>query len=80
MNQSSNYQHLLDYKESKEISEKNIYLCFIDYTKAFNCVDPDKMWKALKEMGLPDHLTCFLRNVYAGQEQQLDPCMEQLIG
>ena len=80
MNYSSNYQHLLDYKESKEISEKNIYLCFTDYTKAFNCVDPDKLWKALREMGLPDHLTCLLRNVYAGQGQQLDPCMEQLIG
>ena len=43
--------------------QKNIYLCFIDYTKAFDCVDHDKLWKALKEMGIPDHLTCLLRNL-----------------
>ena len=48
--------------------QKNIYLCFIDYTKAFDCVDHDKLWKALKEMGIPDHLTCLLRNLYVGQE------------
>ena len=48
--------------------QKNIYLCFIDYTKAFVCVDHNKLLKALKEMGLPDHLTGFLRNLYAGQE------------
>ena len=48
--------------------QKNIYLCFIDYTKAFNCVDHNKLWKILKEMGIPDHLTWLLRNVYAGQE------------
>ena len=48
--------------------QKNIYLCFIDYTKAFDCVDHNKLWKILKEMGIPDHLTCFLRNLYAGQE------------
>ena len=48
--------------------QKNIYLCFIDYLKAFDCVDHNKLWKALKEMGLPDHLTGFLRNLYAGQE------------
>ena len=47
---------------------KNIYFCFIDYAKAFDCVDHNKLWKILREMGLPDHLTCFLRNVYAGQE------------
>ena len=47
---------------------KNIYFCFIDYTKAFNCVDHNKGWKILKEMGIPDHLTCLLRNLYAGQE------------
>ena len=45
----------------------NIY-CFIDYAKAFNCVDHNKLWKILKEMGLPDHLTCLLRNLHAGQE------------
>ena len=44
------------------------YLCFIDYTKAFDCIDHDKLWKALREMGIPDHLTCLLRNLYAGQE------------
>ena len=48
--------------------QKNIYFCFIDYTKAFDCVDQNKMWKILKEMGLPAHLTCLLRNLYAGQE------------
>ena len=50
--------------------QKNIYLCFIDYTKAFDCVDHDKLWKALREMGILDHLTCLLRNLYAGQEEQ----------
>ena len=48
--------------------QKNIYLCFIDYTKAFDCVDHNKQWKILKEMGIPDHLTHLLRNLYAGQE------------
>ena len=48
--------------------QKNIYLCFIDYTKAFDCVDHNKLWKILKEMGIPDHLTCLLRNLYPGQE------------
>ena len=45
---------------------KNIYFCFNDYSKAFDCVDQNKLWKILKEMGIPDHLTCFLRNLYAG--------------
>ena len=48
--------------------QKNIYLCFIDYAKAFDCVDHNKLWKILKEIGIPDHLTCLLRNLYAGQE------------
>ena len=48
--------------------QKNIYFCFIDYAKAFNCVDHKKLWKILKEMGISDHLTCLLRNLYAGQE------------
>ena len=47
---------------------KNIYFCFIDYAKGFDCVDHNKLWKILKEMGIPDHLTCLLRNLYAGQE------------
>ena len=48
--------------------QKNIYFCFIDYPKAFDCVDHNKLWNILKEMGIPDHLTCLLRNLYAGQE------------
>ena len=48
--------------------QKNIYFCFIDYAKAFDCVDHNKLWKILKDMGIPDHLTCLLRNLYAGQE------------
>ena len=48
--------------------QKNIYVCFIDYAKAFDCVHHYKLWKILKEMGIPDHLTCLLRNLYAGQE------------
>ena len=48
--------------------QKNIYFCFIDYAKAFDCVDHKKLWKILQEMGMPDHLTCLLRNLYAGQE------------
>ena len=48
--------------------QKNIYFCFIDYANAFDCVDHNKLWKILKEMGIPDHLTCLLRNLYAGQE------------
>ena len=48
--------------------QKNIYSCFIDYAKAFDCVDHNKLWTILKEMGIPDHLTCLSRNLYAGQE------------
>ena len=48
--------------------QKNIYFCFIDYAKAFDCVDHNKLWKILKDMGIPDHLTCLLRNLHAGQE------------
>ena len=54
-------------KKAREF-QKNIYLCCIDYGKAFDCVNHNKLWKILKEMGIPDHLTCLLRNVYAGQE------------
>ena len=46
---------------------KNIYFCFMDYAKAFDCVDHNKLWKILKDMGIPDHLTCFLKNLYAGK-------------
>ena len=48
--------------------QKNMYFCFIDYAKAFDCVDHSKLWKILQEMGIPDHLTCLWRNLYAGQE------------
>ena len=54
-------------KKAREF-QKNIYFCFIDYAKAFDYVDHNKLWKILKEMGIPDHLTCLLRNIYAGQE------------
>ena len=54
-------------KKAREF-QKNIYFCFIDYTKAFDCVDHNKLLKILQKMGIPDHLTCLLRNLYAGQE------------
>ena len=57
--------------EKQENNRKQIDLCFIDYAKAFNCVDQRKLWKILQEMGIPDHLTCLLRNLYAGQEATL---------
>ena len=64
--------------------QKNIYFCFIDYAKAFDCVDHKKLWKILKEMGIPDHLTCLLRNLYAAswqvRKQQLELDMEQQTG
>ena len=60
--------------------QKNIYFCFIDYTKAFDCVDHNKLWKILQEMGIPDHLICLLRNLYAGQEATGELDMEQQTG
>ena len=59
-NQRSHCQHPLD--------QKNIYFCFTDYAKTFHCVDHNKLWKILKQMGIPEHLTCLLKNLYAGQE------------
>ena len=59
--------------------QKNIYFCFTDYAKAFDCVDHTKLWKILQEMGIPDHLTCLLRNLYASQEVT-EPDMEQQTG
>ena len=53
--------------------QKNIYFCFIDYAKAFDCVDHNKLWKILKQIGIPDHLTCLLRNLCAGQEATVRP-------
>ena len=63
-----------------EKARENIYLCFINYTRVFDCVDHDKLWKALKEMEIPNYLTCIPRNLYVGKKQQLEPCMEKLIG
>ena len=60
--------------------QKNIYFCFLDYAKAFDCVDHKKLWKILKEMGIPDHLICLLRNLYAGQEATVRTDMEQQTG
>ena len=74
-NQIPNCQHLLDHQKAKEF-QKNLYFCFVDYAKAFESVGHDKLRKILKEMGIPDHLTCLLRNLYKGQEAiELD--MEQ---
>ena len=55
-------------EKARDLQKKNIYFCFIDYAKAFDYVDHNKPWKILQEMGIPDHLTCLLRNLYAGQE------------
>ena len=60
--------------------QNNVYFCFIDYAKAFDCVDHNKLWKILKEMGIQDHLTCLLRNLYTGRKQQLELDMEQQTG
>ena len=60
--------------------QKNIYFCFIDYAKAFDCVDHNKLWEILKKMGIPDHLTWLLRNLYADQESTLELDMEQQTG
>ena len=65
---------------SKKEFQKNIYFCFTDYAKAFDCVDHNKMWKILKEVGIPDHLTCLLRNLYAGQDATVVVDMEQQTG
>ena len=66
-------------KKAREF-QKNIYFWFIDYAKPFDCVDQNTLWKILKEMGIPDHLTCHLRNLYAGQEATLELDMEQQTG
>ena len=68
--------HLIEAREF----QKNNYFCFIDYAKAFDSVGHNKLWKILKEMGIPDHPTCLLRNLYAGQEATLEPDMEQQTG
>jgi len=66
MNQRSNCQHPLDHR--KREFQKNIYFCFLDYAKAFDYVDHNKLWKILQEMGIPDQLTCLLTNLYVDQE------------
>ena len=66
-------------REKAREFQKNIYFCFIDYTKAFECVDHNKLWKILQEIGIPDHPTCLLRNLYV-KKQQLEPDMEQQMG
>ena len=71
--------NLPDHQKNKRVPEKHL-ICFIDYVKAFDCVDHNKLWKILKEMKIPDHLTCLLRNLYAGQKQQLELDMEQQTG
>ena len=60
----------MDHRKSKRIPKKNIYFCFTDYGKAFDCVEHKKLWKILKQMGIPDPLTWLLRNLYAGQEYE----------
>ena len=65
---SSNCQHSLNHQKSKRVPNKHLCFCFIDYTKAFDCVNHNKLWKILQETGIPDHLTWLLRNLYAGQE------------
>ena len=69
-----------DGSSKKQESSRRTF-CFIDYAKAFDCVDHNKLWKILREMGIPDHLTCLLRNLYAGlRKQQLEMDMEQQTG
>ena len=66
-------------EKAREFQKKHLF-CFIDYAKAFDCVDHNQLWKILKEMGIPDHLNCLLRNLYACQEVQLELDMEQHTG
>ena len=66
--------------EKARYFQKSINFCFIDYAKAFDCVDHNKLWNILQDMGIPDHLTCILRELYGVKKWQLEPCMEQLTG
>ena len=65
---NAEFKFALDHQKSKRVPEKNIYFCFIDYIKAFDCVDHNKLWEILQEMRIPGHLTCLLRNLDTGQE------------
>ena len=76
-NQIANISWII--KKAKEF-QKNIYFCFIANAKAFDCVDHNNLWKILKEMGIPDHLTCLLRNLYQFRKQELELDMEQQTG
>ena len=76
--QRSNCQHSLDNRKSKRVPEKYLLLYWL--CQSLDSVDQNKMWKILKEMGIPDHMTCLLRNLYAGQEATLEPDMEQQTG
>ena len=78
-NQRSNGQHLLDHRKRGEL-QKSIYFCFIDYTKTFDCVDLNKLWKIFKVLGIPDHLTCLLRNYIQVKKQPLELDMKQQTG
>jgi len=78
-NQISNCQHLLDHRKSKRVSE-TIYFCFIDYVKAFDCMDHSKLWKILQEMGIADHFTCLKRNCMQVKKQQSELDMEKQTG
>ena len=71
--------NMLDHQKKKRIPEKNIYFCFIDYAKTFDCMDHNKLWEILQEMVIPDHLTCLLRNLFAGKEKT-ELNMEQQTG
>ena len=71
-------QYCLQIEKAREF-QKNIF-CFTDYAKAFDCVDHKRLWKILQEMGIPDHLTCLLRSLYAGQETAVEPGIKQQIG
>ena len=64
-----NCQHSLNHRKKAREFQENIYFCSIDYTKAFDCVDHNKLWKFLKEIGIPDHLNYLLKNLYSGQEE-----------
>ena len=66
-------------EKAKEFQKKKFSFCFIDYAKAFDCVDHKKLWKILKELGVLDHLTCLLRNLYSDRKET-EPCMGQLLG
>ena len=78
-NQRWNCQHLLNHQKSREF-QKNINFCFIDYAKAFDCVDHIKLWKILKEMRIPDHLTCLLKICMQVKKQKLELDMEKQTG